>query len=41
MQTELLLCWSVMTDTKYNTSGSNEEEVRVLLSLYNNILKYN
>jgi len=26
MQTEHILCWSVMTDTKYTTSGSNEEE---------------
>jgi len=26
MQTEQLLCWSGMTDTKHTTSGSNEEE---------------
>jgi len=26
LQTEQLLCWSGVTDTKHTTSGSNEEE---------------
>jgi len=31
MQSEQLLCWSGMTDTKHSsTSGSNEEEERVI-----------
>jgi len=31
IQTEQLLHWSGMTDTEHTTSGSNEEETKILL----------